>query len=154
MKQAFQIERKYFVVQIEPKSDGYSKFDNFAADVSINGNSLPLMRKGDYFIVYVPYLLTEYKSRRTISYSFRAMDGSKRNAKLAPEVNGIFFIELGDTDTADASFDFPVSRVHPSIDMSTSTPPQVLIDKTDKNNPQGIDTKDLPPPVLPTAGNA
>jgi hypothetical protein len=154
MKQAFQIERKYLTVQVEPKGDGYSKFDNFAADISINGNSLPVMRKGDYIIVYVPYLVSEAGSRRTIAYSFHALEGRTRNAKLAVEVNGKFNVDLGDTDSKDASFDFPLSKAHPSIDLGASSPSQVLIDKTDKNNPQGVDTKDVPPPALPTAGNA
>jgi hypothetical protein len=70
------------------------------------------------------------------------------------EVNGKFNVDLGDTDSKDASFDFPLSKAHPSIDLGASSPSQVLIDKTDKNNPQGVDTKDVPPPALPTAGNA
>jgi|SRR4051812_27882324 hypothetical protein len=154
MKQAFQIERKYFTVQVEPKSDGYSKFDNFAAELSINGNSLPVMRKGDYIIVYVPYLVTELRSRRTVAYSFRALEGRPRNAKLAVEVSGKFTVDLGDTESSDASFDFPLSKAHPNIDLSNPSPSQILIDTTDKNKPQGADTKDVPPPALPSAGNA
>jgi hypothetical protein len=154
MKEAFQIERRYLIVQVEPKSDGYSKFQDFAADFSINGNSLPVMRRGDFIMAYVPYLQTEQGTKRTVVYYFRAFKGANISANLAPEVHGSFPLEIGATESIDAGYDFPVSKLHPNIDMSTNNASQGLIDKTGKNNFPGGSDQNIPPPTLPPASNA
>jgi len=152
MKEAFQIERRYLIVQVEPKSDGYSKFQDFAVDFSINGTPLPVMRRGDFIIAYVPYLQTERGATRTVVYDFHAFKGAISNAKLAADVHGSFPLELGATETNDAGYDFPVSRTHPNIDMSAPSSSQSLIDKTGTDTAPAGTEKSLPPPALPPAG--
>ena len=70
IKTAFQIERKYFVLRIEPNDDGSSKFDNYVANFRMNGMDITVVRSGHNIIVYVPYLESDKRSKPRVEYEF------------------------------------------------------------------------------------
>lgn len=118
MKTAFQIEKKYFLVFVEPNGDGSSTFANHGAQFMIDGVSIPAMRRGDYLIVYVPYVEREKDQKRKVNYTFYALD-SATNSLLRAQLPGSFEVEIseGKFERKDASFDFPVYTEKRPVDL-------------------------------------
>ncbi len=56
IQSAFEVQKKYFILRLEPHGDGSSTFANYMARVTMNGVDVPVMKRGNDFLVYVPYL--------------------------------------------------------------------------------------------------
>jgi hypothetical protein len=173
MKNAFQIEKKYMLVKVEPQGDGTSTFDNYAPEFTMDGVSIPTMRRGRFVMIYVPYLESENTggkgeiSLKKITAEFYVIEPSARNPLLNTRVTKDFGIEIRRDNilTNDAGFDFPVyckreankdcSRIE--IDMRSKDSAQVQLDKSSTN--RGSQRRDdsgndqVPAAKLPSAAD-
>ncbi len=80
IKRAFQIEKRYFGLVMEPDvSDGRTvELDDFAAEITVNGLPAPSYRSGNQIVAHVPYFVTGEEQRfrivATLHYIGRAED--------------------------------------------------------------------------------
>jgi hypothetical protein len=138
IKTAFQIERKYFVLRIEPNDDGSSKFDNYVANFRMNGIDIPVARFGQNMIVYVPYLESDKRSKPRIDYEFFHVGPASADGGLDRKKPGRFEIEIVETKfpRKDAGLDFPTYIDAKLVDLRK--PPalgDVGLDPTRGNSP-------------------
>lgn len=107
MKAAFQIEKKYFVVKVQPLAN--STFEDYVAQFSIEGTPIPSMLRGNFMMVYVPYLESEEKTKRPVQYRFRYI-GKKLPELQRDDVTLAFDVEINNDylERRDAGLDFPV----------------------------------------------
>jgi hypothetical protein len=108
MKSAFQIEKKYFVVKVQPLP--HLTFDKYLAQFSIEGVPVPSMQRGQFMLVYVPYLESEEKTKRTVEYRFHYINKDKPPKEQLDYVELAFGIDIDNDflERRDASLDFPV----------------------------------------------
>lgn len=160
MKEAFQIERKYIVVQVKAKGDGTSSFDGYAPPAfSISGSPIPVMRRGDYVIAYIPYVEHEKDKTRAIAYEFRMMDTANRNKALRPIVKDVFTVDIVEAklDRKDGAFDFPVHTDVKEVDLKSAEVAQETLNTSGTNPdapPPAQDPRTIPAPALPSASGA
>lgn len=153
MKTAFQIERKYILALVKPAlGDGNSNFSDHAPFFTIDGLSIPVMRRGDYIIAYIPYVGNEKASPRTVEFEFKGVTPGVRNKVLESTVKGTFTVDIAKAEHTDGGFDFPIYRDIKPIDMRSPQNAQDIIDNAKKNSP-GAEPS-VPPPALPPAGGA
>lgn len=108
MKSAFQIEKKYFVVKVQPLSG--NTFENYLAQFSIEGMPVPSMQRGNFMMVYVPYLESEEKTSRPVQYRFKHI-GKEVPELQRGEIGPLSFeveIDENNLERRDASLDFPM----------------------------------------------
>jgi uncharacterized protein YjeT (DUF2065 family) len=115
MKQAFQIERQYLIVKVQPTDDGQSRLDNYLAHASIEGMSIPLARRGDNLMVYVPFVLTDTSA--TVNISLERSGASAATSPLRPTMNKTFLVNLALRRVADSGYDFPVYAEIQRVDL-------------------------------------
>ncbi len=122
IKTAFQIERKYFVLRIEPNDDGSSKFDNYVANFRMNGMDIPVVRSGHNIIVYVPYLESDKRSKPRVEYEFFHVGPPSADGGLERKKPGRFQIEIVESNfpRKDAGLDFPTYVEAKVVDLRKS----------------------------------
>ncbi len=119
IKDAFQIEKRYLLLIVEPNNDGNTSFANFVAQFSIDGVHVPAMRRGDALILYIPYLGTENLAKRMVKYEFYQLELLGRVPALKSRDADSFEIEINERKLvrSTASFDFPVYWERKKIDL-------------------------------------
>jgi membrane protein implicated in regulation of membrane protease activity len=129
MQRAFQIERKYVLAVIKPNPDGNSSFASYWAQFQIDGVPIPAMRRGDFVVVYIPYLETQKDGTQRISFLFQQQDSATRDPLLRPSFSDQLEINLSESrfDRGNGGYDFPVYKEPLLVDLrSTATSGTVL----------------------------
>jgi hypothetical protein len=159
MRKAFQIERKFFIVRIAPNDDARTAFEKYAAHFSIDGAEIPALRRGNFYLVYVPYVEKDRLEKRSIDAQFHYV-GAVPDAALDPRKSAQFpvVIDHGKFPTTDAGTDLPVYDEVYSVNLQK--PPTESLRSAGKEpsaadkDPRTEQPVAPPPIVLPSEGKS
>jgi hypothetical protein len=168
MKNAFEIEKKYMLVKVEPQADGTSTFDNYVPEFTVDGMAIPTMRRGRFVLIYLPYLESEKVggkdevAPKKVFAEFYVIEPTSRHPLLDTRVKKDFSIEIREENILrnDAGFDFPVyckrtatgcSRIE--IDMKSKDGAQAQLDKAKQNQVTQPGNDPAPAASIPRAAD-
>jgi hypothetical protein len=115
MKKAFQIDRKYVVLRIEPHGDGQTQFSRYNAQFSLDGTALPVTNRGDVLLVYVPFVASD--SKIVVQGLFQRA-GQERGHDLLELERKPFPVDLTKgIDGSSSGIDYPVYKRVDTIDL-------------------------------------
>jgi len=122
MQRAFQIERKYVIAVVKPNPDGNSSFASYWAQFQIDGVPIPAMKRGDFVVVYIPYLETQKDGTQRVSFFFQQQDSATRDPLLRSSVADQVEISLSEKrfDRGNGGYDFPVYKEPVLVDLRSA----------------------------------
>ena len=85
IKLAFQIERKYLKISIEPDANSGPIFDKYIPDVTINGEHIASVRRGQTVDAYMGYFTNSTNTSHKLLSIFYHSDPEGRKARLLLE---------------------------------------------------------------------
>jgi hypothetical protein len=151
IKTAFQIEKKYMKVIIEPAEDGITRsvFSKYVAEITIDGEAVPAVRRNGTIEAYVDYFDNTNKQVNLVVdvYQVKPED---RGPFEKPVAIASYPINISQTswEINDGGLDFPLYKTRFKISVDVGQQPQGL---RNPDNDQAVrgDEVNLPPPISP-----
>src|SRR5262249_22183345 len=113
---AFNLQTKYVIAILKPKTEGSSTFENYHSEFNIEGNPVPAMKNGNNILIYVPFHESQGDTVQHVTYTLRHMHPTHRPPLLLASLTAEFQIALKDAQVSLGGYDFPTLRLTP-VDM-------------------------------------
>ena len=160
IKLAFQIERKYLKISIEPDANSGSIFDKYIPDVTINGEHIASVRRGKTVDAYMGYFTNSTNTSHKLLAIFYHSDpeGRKQSENLIGKADCPIDLTGQFWESIDGGVDFPIYRnaMHCTVALQSSDGPLSHNENLDKNSnfetkPNASGVIVLPVPATPLA---
>lgn len=147
MRQAFQLDRKYVVLKIEPGKAGQTRFDDYNTHFTVEGFPVPSALRDGTLYVYVPFVGSHQKI--VVRGVFRK-SGGIRSSGLVESEQASFNVDFSQgKPVGNSGLDYPVFSKAETLDLRANT--SEVRDLTNAPvAPAGA--PDAPPVVFPEGG--
>ena len=149
IKNAFQIEKRYFAMSIVPEAaSGITDyFDDYVLETIVDGESAPVFRRDTEFVTFVPYFLGQESFDVRLRFVYASQ--KQRNALLAPEKEVRVSVALSDASGNSllkelGGYDFPIYEEKTTVKLVSEADPEDIAERADEGGPDGIN-EDKPP---------